>query len=568
MKYFVPLATIIVFSFAITCVAALPITHQFLKLDIATGIVGTAQAQVQAQAQTKPDDTLAPITSRTRNTNLNLPEVVQGEESLRSSSETNITKHTDNALVDGIATSIYFNLTGYPDSSARSEQYSNAGFSNSGLIAMLGSGISHMYGNPPATTEQYIAYMLDSAGIQIAQPAYAQVGGLGFTSLLPILDTWVKLRNLAYLFFVVLFVIIGFMIMFRRKVGTQAAITIQQALPSIVIALLAVTFSFAIAGLMIDLMYILMYLMLAVFSTDRFNPLFTGSLFDIGGNLLFGGSTGSVHNIVEMFVKNLLGGQEYALANLGGWIAGLSAAVIFAILITISLFRLFFELLQTYITILIMIVTAPLSLMMGAIPGRNPFMSWIKGLAGNLIVFPALLFVLLLYENLVKADSLYASGGGFLPPYLLGSGQGDVVTGLISIGIIMILPTIIKEAKKPFGATGGVFAAFAPAIQEAITTGWRGGELIPGVGFTNTANYGISGKSATAKAGVGAAAIGGGLLGGAMRSENRGYGVESGARDYGARAAAFFGEKNLFRKDQERLKKEKEEEEKRKQRNK
>jgi hypothetical protein len=41
------------------------------------------------------------------------------------------------------------------------------------------------------------------------------------------------------------------MIMFRTKVG-QAAITAQQAIPNVVIAMLAVTFSYAIAGLMID----------------------------------------------------------------------------------------------------------------------------------------------------------------------------------------------------------------------------------------------------------------------------------------------------------------------------
>ena len=57
------------------------------------------------------------------------------------------------------------------------------------------------------------------------------------------------------------------MIMFRSKVG-QAAITVQQAIPSILIALLAVTFSYAIAGFLIDLMYLMMYMLAGLFAGD------------------------------------------------------------------------------------------------------------------------------------------------------------------------------------------------------------------------------------------------------------------------------------------------------------
>lgn len=49
-------------------------------------------------------------------------------------------------------------------------------------------------------------------------------------------------RNLAYLFFVVIFLVIGFMIMFQDQVSPSEAITAQQAIPSLIIAMLAVTF--------------------------------------------------------------------------------------------------------------------------------------------------------------------------------------------------------------------------------------------------------------------------------------------------------------------------------------
>src|SRR5690606_25281628 len=94
--------------------------------------------------------------------------------------------------------------------------------------------------------------------------------GLGFSSLDPILDTWKAFRNVAYLFYVIMFLVIGFMIMFRQKISSQAVVTAQQALPKIIISLIAVTFSYALAGLMIDAMYLIMYLIVGLFPSQTF----------------------------------------------------------------------------------------------------------------------------------------------------------------------------------------------------------------------------------------------------------------------------------------------------------
>jgi len=448
------------------------------------------------------------------------------------------------------------------------------------FIPALTKGIALMYLSPPATTEQYVAYLMDSAGMSIAQPAYAQVGGLGFSSLLPILDTWAKFRNLAYLFFVIVFVVIGFMIMFRQKIGSQTVVTVQQAVPQIIIALLAVTFSFAIAGLLIDLMYLSMYLLLAVFTTDDYSPtkFFTGSLFQIGGTLLTSG-TGQVASIINAFILDVLGVGP--ARQVLGAIGSLTGAVVFAIAVAIGLFRLFFELLQTYIAILISIITAPISLMMGAIPGRSHFSTWIKGLIGNLAAFPTVLFVLLIYDNLSRSTLTSDGGGGFLPPYLGGTSGGEAVEGLISIGIIMILPTIVKESKKAFGASGGVFDQFSGALKDAVGSGWKGGELIPGIGATNTANIPFfgSGKSAFQQQVVRGSAFAGGLagagtaafinrdqLGNLARRDDRGQFIRSKifgsaerkSQEYGARSAMGLGNKNLYKTTQERIAKNKE----------
>ena len=123
-----------------------------------------------------------------------------------------------------------------------------------GVIPAMSEYIAYMY-QKPASTQAYIADVFKSA--KIIPPAQAQ--GIGFGALDPILQTWKTFRNLAYLFFVLIFLVIGFMIMFRHKINGQTVVTIQQAIPNIIVALLFVTFSYAIGGLLIDAMYLVMY---------------------------------------------------------------------------------------------------------------------------------------------------------------------------------------------------------------------------------------------------------------------------------------------------------------------
>lgn len=64
---------------------------------------------------------------------------------------------------------------------------------------------------------------------------------------------WSQSRNIAYLFFVIAMIVIGFMIMFRNKIGGQMMVTITNSIPQLIVCLILVTFSFAIAGIMLDL---------------------------------------------------------------------------------------------------------------------------------------------------------------------------------------------------------------------------------------------------------------------------------------------------------------------------
>lgn len=352
-----------------------------------------------------------------------------------------------------------------------------------GVVPALAHLIGQMYASPPANTHAYVADVLNSAGVNIAQPAYAQ--GLGFVALNPILQLWKTFRNIAYMFFVLIFIVIGFLIMFRKKVNQQA-ITAQQAIPSIIVSLLFVTFSYAIAGFLIDLMYLSMYLIIGVFSSvfDSNPDIINYDIIDLSWTFMETGAvegfnTGS--NLVEKLITEITGRGEGVFINAFEWIGGITVGLVIAIAVLIGAFKLFFELLKSYATIVLLVVTAPIQLMMGAIPGRNAFTPWLMNLIANLSPFPTVLMVAVMFYLFTQEVS--ASRGGFMPPFLVGRGMQDAIASLMGLAILLAMPEIVKEVKKKLGATEGGFGQLvAQAGWKGAQAGWRGDSKTLGIG--------------------------------------------------------------------------------------
>lgn len=366
-----------------------------------------------------------------------------------------------------------------------------------GVLGDINKGIVALY-TPPASTRTYVADVMKSA--RIIPEAQAQ--GLGFSALDPILETWKSFRNLAYLFFVVIFLIIGFMIMFRTKVG-QAAITAQQAIPSVIIAMLAVTFSYAIAGFMIDIMYVVMYVLAGYFTEGP--EIITRNLFGLIG-LMFKGTGGATQNAIEQFMEDAL--NIGLVGEAVAWLSSLMGTVIIGIAILFATFKVFFELVKTYVSVLIQIIFSPIILMLGAFPGQNTFGKWIKNLAGNLILWPVVLLCVLVQRMLTAPirsmqgtgnalDSAF--GGGFMPPFLVGQGQGSIIPVILGIGILLVIPEIMQQVKKSMGVEDGVFGQLAGDALKRVKEASGPGKFVTGLG---------------ASAGLSAAgALGGGALG-------------------------------------------------------
>lgn len=205
-------------------------------------------------------------------------------------------------------------------------------------------------------------------------PTEAYAAGTTGDTLLggPILALWQLTRNLAYVIFVLMLVVFGFMVMFRYKINPQTVITVQEALPKVVINLLLITFSYPIGVLAINL----------VGTLSKFSG--NAGVFPVGSD--FGTTLGLV---VGHFVSAL------TLAAVPGGALLLSVVVVGAVIaVILFVFALAISILTRFARIILMVVAAPLQFAFATIPGNEGLVtSWFKSLIGNVLAIPAMLFV-------------------------------------------------------------------------------------------------------------------------------------------------------------------------------
>lgn len=167
------------------------------------------------------------------------------------------------------------------------------------LTGQLSNMLTFPLRHPPASGVEWAYTGLQSVGF-IPQSYAAE--GIGYAALAPFRPVWLVFRNLIFLLMVLIIVIIGFMVMFRAKINPQTVITVESALPKIAITLVIITFSYAIAGFLIDIMYISMGLLIGLFNSGThigFNP------SEILNNALYGSSGGLIGTLFNNKIDGL-----------------------------------------------------------------------------------------------------------------------------------------------------------------------------------------------------------------------------------------------------------------------
>ncbi len=338
-------------------------------------------------------------------------------------------------------------------------------------MAGLSNYIYTMYANPPASTYAFVQDMGQTLGF-MPKKAYAQ--GIGFSGLVTLLPIWKAFRNISYALLAIIMVVIGFMVMFRKKIDPKTVVTVQNALPKIVITLILITFSYAIVGILIDLMYVVLILGVqlivnasptGMFDAGHITRISSSSFSAVNRGLLAG------FNSLPDLMAFLFPGQSqlgyFALFNPVYDVVGVLIFVLLSLAFLFGGVRLFFMLLNAYIQIIISLITAPIQLLLDAVPGGNGFASWIKNLISHLIVFPITAICITVSWYLIGTSTKT-----WTPP-MLGTGSGGV-GGLIGLGMLFIIPNIVKGIQESLKAKPmvpmGAGAALSP-ITGAFQTG-------------------------------------------------------------------------------------------------
>lgn len=402
-----------------------------------------------------------------------------------------------------------------------------------GVVGATNGAIASLY-HQPASGLEYLAEVKNNL---LGKPAYAQDQGYGFQGLQPILPIWRIFRNAVYIIASFIFVLIGIMVMLRVKVSPQAVISIQNAIPNLITALILVTFSYAIAGLLIDLSNIILSLVLTLlfvsqekslggnlfgaqlFSSvpvlkDLLNPYNFSSLSQAGlpqtTLLLVIPSivTVALGNVVSFMIgfmiafplTGVIGGA--AVGSIFGSVGSILLEIVLLVLIIIWLFKFLFGIFKCYATLLFKIILGPLEIGMGAFPNSKlNFSSWLTDVVANLAVFPVS-FLFLVISNLIIANVAWGgftgtiseifkgnfTGGGMWVPPLLGGnlakfGLSHSPAGVVGGGIAGMaigVSTLLLLSKLPEMIPQFIFMIKPSPWGQAIGQGMNDVKVMPG----------------------------------------------------------------------------------------
>lgn len=389
----------------------------------------------------------------------------------------------------------------------------------SGAMGFMTDMIAMTYTKPLGTSE-YVSHLANNFGIKPAiaqEPITDTSQGEGFNRFTYLLGLFEMTRNVAYLLLVIFFVIIGLAIMLRVKIDPRTVMTIQNQLPKIVVGILLITFSYAIAGAMVDAMWVGTYFSINTLTasdkscesrgdkegvetftqavTDRLldNPLsFVSDIFGKktgcfgkfdGMTGLAAGVAGTLGDLLGRSLTNALGlgsitdechpGFLGPFSDFGDcvkvgvffflkYLVSLVTFIILFVAIIISLIKIWFMLIKAYIQVILDVIIGPLWIVMGLIPGSSlGFGSWFRHLMAHLLVFPAAAIMFILARMLALNETAgNPTDTVFLPPLIGNPNVPDNLNMIIAMGFIFLTPdmlNIIRDAIKsaPVSKYGG-----------------------------------------------------------------------------------------------------------------
>jgi hypothetical protein len=286
--------------------------------------------------------------------------------------------------------------------------------------------------------------------------------GFGYTNAAnSIVGIWRVTRNISYGFMVLAIIIFAFMIMFRVKINPQVVITVQLAIPRLVFALILITFSYAIAGFAIDLMYVTIGLLAVLINGAQLTSETPIQLFQnfVSSNSFVLLYNYWIHLLVASIVATVSPGGGFGLGIL---------LVLFAIIAILAVIwwslKIVWMVIKTFVSIILTIVVGPLEIMLGTVTESTGFGAWLKRLISYLAVYPMMCLMFFLAFFFLNQGGDTAGFGGTIPfnpatnfigpnswvppmSFLTGNGQ-RLIWILVSFVIFSEITKVAEMAQK------------------------------------------------------------------------------------------------------------------------
>lgn len=376
--------------------------------------------------------------------------------------------------------------------------------------------------NMPASAVKSIPQTLARSGIV----PDAQAAGFGDQVISPFRDIWLQVRNVSYLLIVVVILIEAFALMFRSQANSKDSITIETYLPKIIVTMIMVQLSFAFAGALIDIMYLVsmsIFLILSPlmnikipYSTFLSDYLF-GTPIDLAQMMfrgLLGSGTGSINDwavwkifftipkdlifmfgrviglltmgIVDMYLLNMLvsvGGvtviawlatsAPYLLVLFGVGAPLLGPYIILGLLLFVAVlyvfWRVFMVMVKSYFMILLLTIFSPVFMILDLLPNSSfGVKKWVKSFVSELVVFPVtflLVFTLFVFH---AAQDKISVGAGLSLPFMVKINSGFIfIVGIIAVSL---LPRIIENVRN------AIDRSLFPDLDKEVRENFRGAQ--------------------------------------------------------------------------------------------
>lgn len=141
-------------------------------------------------------------------------------------------------------------------------------------------------------------------------------------------------------------------------------------------------------------------------------------------------------------------------------------------------FKVFFLLFNAYVELVVATIFAPFFILLHAIPGSKSMYTWIKSIAINLLIFPAVLILMMVAAFISNASAppgdpnvrYFAQDQQFwAPPFLNSLGSQTAIQTILGGLIFFNIPLFIDQIKKALGYEAvfsgvSVMSFFAPVI--------------------------------------------------------------------------------------------------------